>query len=121
MNEEIREVLAENEAKRNKPEQAEQTINPLDYVTIPIKEYRKLIKKVERVKVQNRQLKELADLQKDAGNYRSWWKQEEAKRESLEEQLAQAKEVIKQYKADYEKKLGISELQKVKEVQDAES
>ena len=44
MNEEIREVLAENEAKRNKPEQAEQTINPLDYVTIPIKEYRRLIK-----------------------------------------------------------------------------
>ena len=92
-------------------------INPLDYVTIPLKEYRKLIKKVERVKVQNRQLKELADLRKDAGNYRSWWKEEEAKREGLEEQLAQAKEVINQYKADYEKKLGISELQKVREVQ----
>ena len=91
MEEEIREVLAENEAKR-KPEQAEQTINPLDYVTIPIKEYRKLIKKVERVKAQNRQLKELADLQKDAANYRHWWKEEEAKRVSLEKQIAQAKE-----------------------------
>lgn len=119
MEEEIREVLAENEAKRSKEQKTEQVINPLDYVTIPIKEYRKLIKKVERVKVQNRQLKELADLQKDAGNYRSWWKEEEAKREGLEEQLAQAKEVIKQYKEDYEKRLGISELQKVREVQDA--
>lgn len=119
MNEEIREVLAENEAKRNKEQKTEQVINPLDYVTIPIKEYRKLIKKVERVKVQNRQLKKLADLQKDAGNYRSWWKEEEAKREGLEEQLAQAKAVIKQYKEDYEKRLGISELQKVREVQDA--
>ena len=90
-NEEIEKVLAENEAKR-KPEQAEQTINPLDYVTIPIKEYRKLIKKVERIKAQNRQLKELADARKDAGNYRLWWKEEEAKRESLERQIAQAKE-----------------------------
>ena len=98
-NEEIEKVLAENEAKR-KPEQAEQTINPLDYVTIPIKEYRKLIKKVERVKAQNRQLKELADLQKDAGNYRRWWKEEEAKRVSLEKQL------------------GISELQKTRELQE---
>lgn len=100
MEEEIREVLAENEAKRNKPEQAEQTINPLDYVTIPIKEYRKLIKKVERVKAQNRQLKELADLQKDTANYRRWWKEEEAKRVSLEKQL------------------GISELQKARELQE---
>ena len=91
-NEEIEKVLAENEAKCNKPEQAEQTINPLDYVTIPIKEYRKLIKKVERIKAQNRQLKELADARKDAGNYRLWWKEEEAKRESLERQIAQAKE-----------------------------
>lgn len=92
MEEEIREVLAENEAKR-KPEQAEQTLNPLDYVTIPIKEYRKLIKKVERVKAQNRQLKELADAQKEVGNYRSWWKEEETKRRFLEEKLAQAKEL----------------------------
>ena len=114
MDNEIREVLAENEAKRNKEQKSEQVINPLDYVTIPIKEYRKLIKKVERIKAQNRQLKELADVQKDAGNYRSWWKEEESKRKGLEEQLAEAKEVIKQYKADYEKKLGI-------EVQDAES
>lgn len=89
MEEEIREVLAENEAKRNKPEQAEQIINPLDYVTIPIKEYRKLIKKVERVKVQNRQLKELADLKKDAANYRRWWKEEETNRISLEEQISE--------------------------------
>ena len=87
-------MLAENEAKRNKPEQAEQTINPLDYVTIPIKEYRKLIKKVEKVKAQNRQLKELADLQKDAANYRHWWKEEEAKRISLEKQIAQDKEEL---------------------------
>lgn len=89
MEEEIREVLAENEAKRNKPEQAEQIINPLDYVTIPIKEYRKLIKKVERVKAQNRRLKELTDLQKDAVNYRRWWKEEETKRVSLEEQISE--------------------------------
>lgn len=94
-------------------------IKPFDYVTITVKEYRELIRKVEKTKAKNKQLKELADLQKDAGNYRSWWKEEEAKREALEEQLAQAKDVIKQYKEDYEKRLGISELQKVKEVQDA--
>lgn len=94
MEEEIREVLAENEAKRNKPEQAEQIINPLDYVTIPIKEYRKLIKKVERIKAQNRQLNELADLKSDVANYRHWWKEEEAKRISLEKQIAQDKEEL---------------------------
>ena len=100
------------EGKQEKKSKKE--INPLDYVTISLKDYRKLIKKIERAKMQNRQLKELAVIQNDARNYRSWWKEEEAKREGLEEQLAQAKEVINQYKADYEKKLGI-------EVQDAES
>lgn len=100
------------EGKQEKKSKKE--INPLDYVTIPIKEYRKLIKKVERVKAQNRQLKELADIQKDAANYRRWWKEEEAKSAELAKQIEESKEVIKQYKADYEKKLGI-------EVQDAES
>lgn len=111
MNEEIREVLAENEAKRNKPEQAEQTINPLNYVTIPIKEYRKLIKKVERVKAQNKQLKELAEVQKKADDYRRWWKEEEQEKDELRKNLDEAKAQIAEL-------LGVSELAKVREMQD---
>ena len=111
MNEEIREVLAENEAKRNKEQKTEQVINPLDYVTIPIKEYRKLIKKIERVKMQNRQLKELAEVQKNADNYRRWWKEEEQEKDELRKNLDEAKAQIAEL-------LGVSELAKVREMQD---
>lgn len=112
MNEEIREVLAENEAKRNKEQKTEQVINPLDYVTIPIKEYRKLIKKVERVKMQNKQLKELAEVQKKADDYRRWWKEEEQEKDELRKNLDEAKAQIAEL-------LGLQELEKVREVQDA--
>lgn len=114
MDNEIREVLAENEAKRNKPEQAEQTINPLDYVTISVKQYTKMIRKIERLKAELTDSERAIELTKENEKHYRWWREEEAKRENLEKQLAQAQEVIKQYKADYEKKLGI-------EVQDAES
>ena len=99
MEEEIREVLAENEAKR-KPEQVEQTINPLDYVTIPIKEYRKLIKKVAK-------LKDDRDEQRHQKNeyYR---------------QVEELRKTVDAYKNDIRKLVGLDELKKVGE-QDAES
>ena len=100
MNEEIREVLAENEAKRNKPEQAEQTINPLDYVTIPIKEYRKLIKKVAKLKHDR----------------------DEQRHQKYEyyRQVEELRKTVDAYKNDIRKLVGLDELKKVGE-QDAKS
>ena len=100
MEEEIREVLAENEAKRNKPVQAEQTINPLDYVTIPIKEYRRLIKKVAKLK-----------------NDR-----DEQRHQKYEyyRQVEELRKTVDAYKNDIRKLVGLDELKKVGE-QDAKS
>ena len=99
MDEEIREVLAENEAKRNKPE-AEQTINPLNYVTIPIKEYRRLIKKVAKLKHDR----------------------DEQRHQKYEyySQVEELRKTVDAYKNDIRKLVGLDELKKVGE-QDAKS
>ena len=110
MDNEIKEVLAENEAKREK----KPDVNPLDYVTIPISEYHKLIRKVERMKAENKQLKELAEVQKKADDYRRWWKEEEQEKDELRKNLDEAKAQIAEL-------LGLKELEKVREVQDADA
>ena len=110
MEEEIREVLAENEAKRGIPKD----VNMFDYVTITLAHYEELIRPDERCKV----AQEMQEKLNSANGIKEYYSK---KCDELREELAQAKEVIKQYKADYEKKLGISELQKVKEVQDADA
>lgn len=84
MDEEIREITPEPEKKPD--------INPLDYVTISVKEYKKLIKKTIKLK----------------------FEMKEQRHQTYEyyRQLEEMKEVVKQYKADYEKLLGIDELKK---------
>lgn len=96
MEEEIREVLAENEAKRGIPKD----VNMFDYVTIPVKEYRQLIEELERAKAK-------AELER-----------QDAIRARAEKYDAQ--EMLKQYKNDLRKKCGLDELKKVGE-QDAKS
>lgn len=100
MNEEIREVLAENEAKRNKEQKTEQVINPLDYVTIPIKEYRRLIKKVAKLKHDR----------------------DEQRHQKYEyyRQVEELRKTVDAYKNDIRKLVGLDELKKVGE-QDAKS
>lgn len=100
MDEEIREVLAENEAKRNKEQKTEQVINPLDYVTIPIKEYRKLIKKVAKLKHDR----------------------DEQRHQKYEyyRQVEELRKTVDAYKNDIRKLVGLDELKKVGE-QDAKS
>ena len=100
MEEEIREVLAENEAKRNKEQKTEQTINPLDYVTIPIKEYRRLIKKVAKLKHDR----------------------DEQRHQKYEyyRQVEELRKTVDAYKNDIRKLVGLDELKKVGE-QDAKS
>ena len=86
----------------------EEEIKEVKRILIPVKEYRKLIAKIERLKIR------LNEKNEGYENCRRWWKEEETKRKELEQRISEKDEVIKQYKADYEKKLGI-------EVQDAES
>lgn len=96
MEEEIREVLAENEAKRGKTN----NINMFDYVTIPVKEYRQLIEELERTKAQ-------VDIEKqDAIVARA--------------EMYDMEKIVEQYKNDLRKLLGLEELKKVGE-QDAKS
>ena len=96
MEEEIREVLAENEAKRGIPKD----VNMFDYVTIPVKEYRQLIEDLERAKAQ-------VDIEKkDATLARA--------------EMYDMEKIVEQYKNDLRKLLGLEELKKVGE-QDAES
>lgn len=94
MEEEIREVLAENEAKRGKTN----NINMFDYVTIPVKEYRQLIEELERSKAK-------AEMERqDAIRARA--------------ECYDMQNMLKQYKNDLRKLLGLEELKKVGE-QDA--
>ena len=86
MEDDIREIKVE--------EKKDTVINPLDYVTIPIKEYRKLIRKVERAKADNE--KHLDQL----------WKvklENNELRKNLDEAKAQIQEL-----------LGLKELEQVK-------
>ena len=46
MDDEIREITIEDHEQKTE----QQAFNPLEFVTIPVKEYKKLIKKVERLK-----------------------------------------------------------------------
>lgn len=89
MEEEIREVLAENEAKSGIPKD----VNMFDYVTIPVKEYRQLIEDLERAKAQ-------VDIEKkDATVARA--------------EMYDMEKIVEQYKNDLRKLLGLEELKKV--------
>lgn len=80
------------EEKKNK---ATKEINPLDYVTITVKEYRKLLRKIERMKIEKEAMEEVNKAKKEAEDYRRWWHEEEAKVTQLKESLEDAKNQIK--------------------------
>lgn len=96
-------------------EQAEKatSINPLDYVTIPVKEYRKLIRKIEQVKADKKIAEVTAELNEKAEGYRKWWRDEEKKADNLQAQVDELRANLDQAKAQ------IQELLNIKEVKDA--
>ena len=71
-------------------------IKEVKHIMIPVKEYRKLIEKNVRLKLIKSQ-------------YEKWWLESDNKCKDLEKQLTEAHEIIRQYKEELEKKLGISE------------
>lgn len=82
----------------NKKEQKAESV-----IMIPVKEYRKLCRKIERLKI------ELADKTNDAKNRYEWWQEEETRANKLEQELNAAREVIKGYKESAMDKLGLNE------------
>ena len=72
-------------------------------IMIPTKEYRKLCRKIERLKMTNKRLT------KDDANHFKWWQEEEARANSLEKELAEAREVIAGYKDSAMVNLGLKE------------
>lgn len=93
MEEEIKEIQIE-----NKKDKTQEVINPLDYVTIPVKEYRKLIKKAEKLKRERNEQRHM--------------------RYKYYAEVNELKEIIEAYKNDLRKMVGLDELKKVSE-QDA--
>lgn len=73
-----------------------------EVIIIPVKEYRRLCKKIERLKIEKKDIKE-----KSSDRFR-WWQEEERKREELEVKLAEAQEVIKGYMEMEMEKLGLN-------------
>lgn len=114
MDEEIREVLAENEAKRNKKQKPE--INPLEYVTIPIKEYRKMLKKIERMKAELVESERVIALIKENEQHTRWWHEEQAETEKLKAEVTELRTNLDEAKAQIAELIGLGELKKVGEL-----
>lgn len=112
MDEEIREVLEENETKRNRKQKPE--LNPLEYVTIPIKEYRKMIRKIERLKAQLVDSERVITLTKENEQYSRWWREEGAKAAKLESEITELRINLDEAKKQIAEMLGIKELEQVK-------
>lgn len=91
MENEIKEIFAAEPKKAKKKE-----LNHLDYVTITVKEYRKLISKIERVKAQKMALEDIAKVNEKAEEYRRWWREEEHENKKLKEALEEAKSQLKE-------------------------
>lgn len=85
MEEETREVIAD----RAEPKD----INPFDYVTIPVKEYRQLIEDLERAKAQ-------VEIEKQDAMF-------------ARAQMYDMRDMVKQYKNDLRKKCGLDVQAKV--------
>lgn len=93
--------------------QEHKEFDPFGYVTIPVKEYRKLIKKIERVKAEKEALKQVAEIKEKTADYRRWWQEEQDKAEKYKKDLDEAYEVIAGYKQTMREELGIDEKEKL--------
>lgn len=91
----------------SKPEIHPLEYNPFDFVTIKTSEYRKLIRKIEKMKAENKALTEIAAIQEKAEDYRRWWQSEEREKNELRKSLDEAKKQIQEL-------LGLQELEKTK-------
>ena len=71
-------------------------------VVVPLKEYRKLVKKVAKLSVKKANLEDIIKDQEQTSSetYRRWWREECDKTKKLEASLEEAKALISQLKVD---------------------
>ena len=103
---EIREIKVE--------EKKDTGINPLDYVTIPVKEYRKMIRKIERMKAEVTIAQKTAEGARELEQYRRWWHEEQGNVDKLKMELSEARVNLDEAKAQIQELLGLKELEQVK-------
>lgn len=71
-------------------------INPLDYVTIPVTEYKKLIQETAKKELKKKYKKKIAEMEATKTQYYRWWQEEADKVRELRVNLDDAKELIKE-------------------------
>lgn len=84
MDDEIKEITID-DLDQDQEQPAEQVINPLDCVTITVKEYKKLIKKVERLKNK---------VEKEHNEMMIYWRQMGEAKDNLKEAQLQIQELL---------------------------
>ena len=89
---------------------AEEIKKESEVIMIPVKEYRRLCRKIEKLKLEYKEVKHNSE------NRYKWWKEEEELRSEAEAKLKDALNVIAQYKQTFKTELGIEEVD-----EDAES
>lgn len=72
----------------------EQKVNPFEYVTIPISEYRELVAATAKKKAKKEYKAQIKELSEKIEQYRRWWHQEESKTSELRKNLDDAKALI---------------------------
>ena len=80
----------------NKVVEQEKTINPLDYVTIPIAEYRALIEATAKKRAKKEFKKKLKEVEDRKAMYYRWYEREKTEKEQLRAHLDEAKALIRQ-------------------------
>lgn len=84
-------------------------------VLIPVKEYRKLIKKVEKLKAEKIVERRIAADAKQKSDYYRWWQEEEDKRKALEEECKELRKNLDDAKAQIQSLIGLDEQVKEQE------
>ena len=74
----------------------EQKMNPFDFVTIPLSEYRELVTAVAKKQIRKEYKTQIKDMQEDIDKYRRWWHEEEVEKAQLRKYLDDAKALIRE-------------------------
>lgn len=82
--------------EENKVVEQEKTINPLDYVTIPIVEYRALVEATAKKRAKKEFKKKLKEVEDRSDMYYRWYEREKEAKEQLRVNLDNAKALIRQ-------------------------
>lgn len=103
-------------------EEIKEIKSPLDLVTITVVEYKALCKaeaRLEMMQELNAKNDEIAKINEEMEQYKRWWHNGSNENDKLKEELEQTHQNLDEAKNQIEMLLGVQELKKVSEVQDA--